>query len=157
MKTDALYQIRFSSPKELAGKNKLWQVLCKHYFSKYVDKEACVLDMAAGYCEFINNIEARKKIAVDINPDTVHYAGTDVQVIQAKSSKLEEVESNSVDVVFISNFFEHLTKEEIISTLGECRRVLSNINGGGVKSLYYSLILSTLEQTTGIFLIIIRH
>ncbi|MDR2692310.1 MAG: class I SAM-dependent methyltransferase [Dysgonamonadaceae bacterium] len=131
MEIDTLYQIRFSSPKELASKNKLWQVLCKRYFSKYVNKEACVLDMAAGYCEFINNIEARKKIAVDINPDTIHYAGTGVQVIQAKSSKLEGIESNSVDVVFISNFFEHLTKEEIISTLSECKRVLNKVNGGG--------------------------
>lgn len=131
MEIDALYQIRFSSPKELAGKNKLWHVLCKRYFSKYVDKEACVLDMAAGYCEFINNIEAREKIAVDINPNTVHYAGADVRVIQVKSSKLDGIASNSVDVIFISNFFEHLNKEEIISTLSECKRVLSDVNGRG--------------------------
>jgi ubiquinone/menaquinone biosynthesis C-methylase UbiE len=132
MEIDTLYQIRFPSEKEIAGKNKLWRVLCKHYFSGYVDKNACVLDMAAGYCEFINNIEAGKKIAVDINPDTVRYAGADVQVIQAKSSRLEEIESNSVDVIFISNFFEHLPKDEIILTLQECRRVLNNIGGGQI-------------------------
>ncbi|MDR0732575.1 MAG: class I SAM-dependent methyltransferase [Dysgonamonadaceae bacterium] len=129
MEIDTLYKIRFPSRKELAGKNKLWRVLCKHYFSRYVDKEACVLDMAAGYCEFINNIEAKKKIAVDINPDTVRYAGADVQIIRAKSSELEGIASNSIDVVFISNFFEHLTKEEILSTLRECKRTLR----GGVK------------------------
>jgi tRNA G37 N-methylase Trm5 len=116
MKIDTLYQIRFSSAKEIIDKNKLWKILCKYYFSRYVDKNACVLDMAAGYCEFINNIEAGKKIAVDINPDTVHYASSDVQVIHAKSSKIEEVASNSVDVIFISNFFEHLSKDETIST-----------------------------------------
>lgn len=128
MEIDKLYQVRFPSSKEITAKNKLWKVLCKHFFSRYIDRNACVLDMAAGYCEFINNIEADRKIAVDINPDTIHYANPDVQVINAKSSKIEAIESNSIDAIFISNFFEHISKDEIIGTLNECKRMLM---GGG--------------------------
>jgi hypothetical protein len=156
MEIDALYQVRFQSG-EIENKKKLWKVLCQHYFSRYVDKNDCVLDLAAGYCEFINNIEAEKKIAVDINPDTMNYADPNVQVVKAKSSKMDEIESNSVNVIFISNFFEHISKEEIILTLNECKRVLRNVNGGGVKSLFYNPILNMLVQTIGIFLTIIRH
>ncbi|MDR0743225.1 MAG: class I SAM-dependent methyltransferase [Tannerella sp.] len=129
MEIDALYQVRFQSG-EIENKKKLWKVLCKHYFSRYVDKNGCVLDLAAGYCEFINNIEAGKKIAVDINPDTVDYAAPNVQVVKAKSSQMDEIASNSVNVIFISNFFEHISKEEIVLTLNECKRMLS---GGGGK------------------------
>jgi ubiquinone/menaquinone biosynthesis C-methylase UbiE len=123
MDIDTLYHVRFQSG-EIENKKKLWETLCKHYFSKYVDKNDCVLDLAAGYCEFINNIEAKKKIAVDINPDTKNYAAPDVQVVNAKSSKMDEIESSSVDIIFISNFFEHISKEEILLTLNECKRVL---------------------------------
>ena len=124
MEINTLYQVRFHS-EEIKKKNKLWQTLCKHYFSKYINKNDCVLDLAAGYCEFINNINVNKKIAVDINPDTVNYAQPDVQVINAMSSHIEEIPSNSVNVIFISNFFEHISKEEILLTLKECRRILA--------------------------------
>jgi ubiquinone/menaquinone biosynthesis C-methylase UbiE len=123
MEVENLYQIRFHSD-EIARKNKLWSVICKHFFSKFVNPNDCVLDLAAGYCEFINNIHAAKKIAVDINPDTINFANPNVQVIHAKSSNIEVVKSNSIDVIFISNFFEHISKDEIILTLNECKRIL---------------------------------
>ena len=31
-------------------------------------RDATVLDLAAGHCEFINNIQAGRRIAVDLNP-----------------------------------------------------------------------------------------
>jgi ubiquinone/menaquinone biosynthesis C-methylase UbiE len=125
MEIDTLYQVRFHSG-EIENKKNLWKVLCNHYFFRYIDKNDCVLDLAAGYCEFINNVDAGKKIAVDINPDTMNYAAPDVQVIKAKSSKMDEIASNSANVIFISNFFEHISKEEIVLTLKECKRVLMN-------------------------------
>jgi len=98
--------------------------LCNDFFQKYIDPNSCVLEIAAGYCEFINNIHAAEKIAVDINPDIQNYAGVDVKVVLSDTSKMNTIADDSVDVVFASNFFEHLTREEIVSTFREVFRVL---------------------------------
>ena len=108
-----------------AQRNQLWQTLCKYWIQRYVPKDATVLDLAAGYCEFINNIQCAHKIAVDLNEDVVNHAAKDVRVVQNWSNNMNEVASDSVDVVFVSNFFEHLpSKQAFIETLREIRRVL---------------------------------
>ncbi|RHJ94174.1 methyltransferase domain-containing protein [Parabacteroides bouchesdurhonensis] len=124
MEVETLYKNRFSQ-KEIVNKDRLWRNVCKHFLSKYVKKEDCVLDLAAGYCEFINNIEASKKIAVDINPDTIQFASKNVQVIIAIATDMAAISSGSIDVIFISNFFEHISKEEILLVLRECNRILA--------------------------------
>ena len=69
---EKIYKNRFCiDGYEIARKNKIWQVLCRHFFQKWIDPESVVLDVGAGYCEFINNVYAQKKIAVDINADTL--------------------------------------------------------------------------------------
>lgn len=118
-----IYRERFTA-EELAFKSRMWTVLCRDFFQRYVAPEDTVLDLGAGTCEFINAIECRTKIAVDLNPDVKTYA-RDARVLVAPSTDLHQIESDSVDVVFTSNFFEHLRdKDELLRTLEECRRVL---------------------------------
>jgi SAM-dependent methyltransferase len=115
-------------------RTQLWKVLCKSFFQGYVKPTDCVLDLAAGYCEFINNIACGRKIAVDLNVETVNYAAADVQIITCSSTNLEPVRDESVDLVFVSNFFEHLpSKLDLLTTLEEIKRVL--IPGGKVLIL----------------------
>jgi SAM-dependent methyltransferase len=121
---DLLYQGRFSE-KEVEDKSRIWEVLCKHFFQVYVSPNDTVLDLGAGYCDFINNIHCREKLAVDLNDDTPSLAGADVQVQQASSTDLSFLADQSVDVVFTSNFLEHLrTKEEALQTFNEVHRIL---------------------------------
>lgn len=127
MELEKLYRQRFDT-KEQAAKNKLWGTLCKHYFSRYINEQDTVLDLAAGFCEFINNISCRRKIAVDVNSDIHRYANADVEIVNASSVDLSMIPSGSVDVVFVSNFFEHISKKEIVATINECYRTL---RGGG--------------------------
>jgi SAM-dependent methyltransferase len=103
----------------------MWRVLCSDFFAKWVPSDATVLDLAAGHCEFINNIPARRKIAVDLNPDVAVRAHPDVETRIARSDDLGFLPDGSVDVVFISNFFEHISRDVIVSTLIESRRVLA--------------------------------
>ncbi|MFC0532517.1 methyltransferase domain-containing protein [Phytohabitans kaempferiae] len=118
-----LYEARFSAA-ELESKRVLWEALCRGFFDRYVDPDDTVLDLAAGSCEFVNACRAREKIAVDLNPQTKAFA-TDARVVTAPSDDMGEVASGSVHVVFTSNFFEHLpTKQALLDTLAECRRVL---------------------------------
>jgi SAM-dependent methyltransferase len=119
-----LYHGRFSE-KERVRKRDLWRILCTTFFQKYVRPDDVVLDLGAGYCEFINHIRCRTKYAVDLNPDTKVHASPDVHVLSTLSSRLNMLADGSVDVVFASNFFEHLPdKEAFLATLQELRRIL---------------------------------
>lgn len=117
-----IYERRFGP--HLAFRQKMWQVLCKNFFQKYVSIDSSVLEVGAGYCEFINNIKASHKTAVDLNPDTQRFASPDVQVIQSSSVDLSAIETDSIDIAFTSNFFEHLTRSEISLTMREVARIL---------------------------------
>jgi SAM-dependent methyltransferase len=117
-----LYGNRFNAESE--QRQDIWQVLCSDFFQRWVPEDATVLDLAAGHCEFINNITARRRIAVDLNPDVRVRAAAGVETHVLRSDNLEGIESGSVDRVFISNFFEHITHEVILATLTEVRRVL---------------------------------
>jgi len=121
---DQLYQQRFPES-DLQSKNAIWQVLCTSYFQRFIASNDTVVDIGAGYCEFINNIRAGSKIAVDLNGDVANYAAPDVRVINASSTQIEQLSASSVDVVFMSNFLEHLPgKREVLETLRESHRIL---------------------------------
>ena len=121
---DRLYQQRFPEA-QLAQKNAIWSVLCASFFQRHVAASDTVVDIGAGYCEFINNIRAARKIAVDLNPDVRRFAAPDIEVINAPCTALASVESGSVDVVFMSNFLEHLeSKQLVLDTFRESLRIL---------------------------------
>lgn len=117
-----LYAHRFAQEEQ--QRTALWRTLCRSWFQRWVPSDAVVLDLAAGHCEFINNIVAARRIAVDLNPAVHDHAGAGVEAHVARSSDLHMLGSASIDRVFVSNFFEHITRDEIIATLEEVRRVL---------------------------------
>ena len=121
----SLYRHRFSES-ELPAKNALWKVLCDSYFQQYVDARThTVLDLACGYGEFINNIRAARKLAVDLNPDSPAALASDVVFHAVAANRLDPVPDASVDVVFTSNFFEHLPdKAALHEVLREVHRIL---------------------------------
>jgi hypothetical protein len=73
------YANRFSGIE--AQRSALWQVLTRSYLQRWVKATDVVLDVGAGYCEFINNIQASRKWALDLNPMTAVKAGAGVTVI----------------------------------------------------------------------------
>lgn len=119
-----LYTRRFHEEGDKRGD--VWSVLCTDFFQKWVPQDATVLDLAAGHCEFINNIKAKRRIAVDLNPDVANRAGTGVETLVQRSDQLVDVEDSSIDVVFVSNFFEHVPRDTMLSTLVEIKRVLAD-------------------------------
>src|SRR4051794_477895 len=108
----ALYRFRFRES-ERPQKMIIWKTLCEHFFQKLVGDDRVVVDLACGYGEFINNIKARKKYAVDLNPDAPKYLDPDVQFCPSRADSIKQIGDGTADVVFTSNFLEHLkTKEE---------------------------------------------
>lgn len=122
----SIYRHRFDDS-DLEFKAAMWRVLCDDYFSRWIGPADSVLDLGAGSCEFINAIDARRRFAVDLNPDTQTAAAAGVEVHLDRSDSMPGVESGSIDAVFSSNFFEHLPDPEtLLATLTECRRVMTS-------------------------------
>jgi len=116
--------IRFSK-KELVQKQKVWEALCNRYFQRFVSKEARVLDLASGYCEFINNIECAEKYAIDTDSESLKWAKSSVNAIRQSCASLSNFPDNFFDLVFASNIFEHLrSKDELEKVLKEVTRIL---------------------------------
>ncbi len=120
-----IYETRFTTFERIR-KNELWEILCRDYLQKFVKMSDTVVDVGAGHCEFINNIRAGKRIAVDVNSDCRKFAGTNVRVIISSVKQLKKIfPSNSVDIVFMSNLLEHLdNKEDVFRLLSESFEVL---------------------------------
>lgn len=135
MKLSTLYANRFSD-EDYFKKNLIWQSLCRNFFEKSrggsIKPEDDILDVAAGHCEFINNIgqssnanHIGRRIAVDLNEDAKKYASENVEYFNEPAQDLSFLKDNSLDVVFISNFFEHIQdKADILKIIQECKRVL---------------------------------
>lgn len=102
----------------------LWQTLCKSYFQKFVSSSATALELGCGYGDFINNIQCAKKIAVDAWPGAREYLAPEVVFHRGSVSDLRSVPDRSVDFVFASNVFEHVSRDEFLECLREVRRVL---------------------------------
>lgn len=124
MQLERLYRHRFDEA-SLGPKRAIWQVLCEDFFSRYIRPTDTVVDVGAGYCEFINAIPAARKIAVDENPRTAQLAGPGVEVLRERCTALSSLPDGTVDAVFMSNFLEHLpNKQVVLDTLAEARRIL---------------------------------
>jgi ubiquinone/menaquinone biosynthesis C-methylase UbiE len=90
----------------------VWRAICE-YLQKFVDPSGTVIDVGAGYCDFINQIRAQTKYAVDTNDKAARqYAASDVRFIQANPIDTVEVPHHSVDAVMVSNLLEHLSPSQ---------------------------------------------
>lgn len=111
-----------------AKRDVLWRTLWDEYFSEVIDPRHRVLELGAGWCDFINNVRAGRRVAVDLWDGFAENAAEGVECHVGSVLDLDFLESGSMDVVFASNLVEHLTRDEFATMLGECRRVL--IPGG---------------------------
>jgi SAM-dependent methyltransferase len=108
-----IYQRRFDAHVEY--RTRVWRVLTTRFFARYVAPEATVLDLGCGYGQFINNISCARKYAMDLNPQAVQYLSPEVDFINQDCSQPWRLPDNSLDVVFTSNFFEHLPSKALLS------------------------------------------
>lgn len=106
LELNRIYGKRFNAV--TAYRQRIWRVLVDEYFQAMVPANAVVLDLGAGYGEFINQVRATRKYAMDLNPELRQRVNSDVQVILQNCTEPWPLEDASLDVVFTSNFFEHL-------------------------------------------------
>jgi SAM-dependent methyltransferase len=118
-----MYGTRFGPHSDY--RKQVWSVLVDDWFGKYIRSTDAVLDLGCGYGEFINTIRCREKFAIDLNPDTPGFLTRDVTFLPQDCSARWPLPDRSLDVVFTSNFFEHLPdKVALGTTLDEIHRCL---------------------------------
>jgi SAM-dependent methyltransferase len=81
-----------------------------------------VLELGAGYGEFINAIRARRRLAVDQWPGMLQHLAPGVEGLVTRISQLDGVADDSVDYVFSSNCFEHVSQTDLVECLAQLRR-----------------------------------
>jgi SAM-dependent methyltransferase len=119
-----LYRARFSE-EELRKQRAFWGPICE-YLQVYFPPDGTTVDLGAGFCHFINNIRAQRKLAVDINRENLEqYGERGVETVLSSGSDLSSIPTSSVDAVFASNVYEHFqTREEVAASFAEVRRIL---------------------------------
>lgn len=118
-----IYEKRFNGAAD--HRASVWRVLVDEYFAQWVRSDHTVLDLGCGHCEFINNVRAASRLGMDLNPDTVLRAAPGVRILAQNCAQPWAVANDSLDIVFTSNFFEHLyTKRDLRDTLIEAWRCL---------------------------------
>jgi SAM-dependent methyltransferase len=100
----------------------LWATLCESYFQRLIRPDDHVLELGAGYGNFINNIRCRTRTAVDLSPDLPAHVRSGVVAHVGSVTDLDFVPDASVDFVFASNVFEHLTQAQFAEVLAQLRR-----------------------------------
>lgn len=108
-----------------AYRNSVWAVLVHDYFQRYVDATDHVIDLGCGYGEFINHVNCRERIAMDLNAQAPAHLAPGVRFPQHDCSVRWPLPDDSLDIVFTSNFFEHLPDKLALKlTLLEAARCL---------------------------------
>ena len=117
------YSLRFSSTEDY--REKVWKILTAEFFQRYIPANAEVLDLGCGWGQFINNIRCQKKYGMDLNPESRERLKPEVGFLCVDCSKPWPLKPDTLDVVFTSNFFEHLrSKDDLKNTLREALRCL---------------------------------
>jgi SAM-dependent methyltransferase len=120
--SDGYHQSRLApDPKRAA----VWGALWRYYFRRLIPPDACVLDMGCGYGDFINNVVARRRIAIDVWPEFARHLVPGVEPHVGSVTDLSFLADGSVDLAFSSNVFEHLPQADLVSVLAQLRRKLS--------------------------------
>ena len=117
------YERRFGSRRDYRWR--VWTLLTRRVFQRYVSETGAVLELGCGWAEFINQIRAGRKLGMDLNPSSRSRLDAGIEFLQQDCSEPWPLPDASLDLVFTSNFFEHLPdKSALKRTLREAHRCL---------------------------------
>lgn len=105
----------------------LWKALYEGWLGRYIGEHDAVLEIAPGYCEFINNVPLnQERVGVDLNEETRRFAARGVVMHHVSAELASDVlPADHFDAVFVSNFFEHCqSKQQLLEVLRVIHRAM---------------------------------
>lgn len=120
MTADPYFATRFTPD---PARRAVWQHVTG-YLQRWVDETGAVLDLAAGYADFSAQVRARRRVAIDVNPDLANLVAPGVEAIVGDACDLDRFGDGEFATVFASNFIEHLDHGAIDALLAEVKRIL---------------------------------
>jgi SAM-dependent methyltransferase len=119
------YQRRFQA--SAVYRDGVWKEIVRLRLQPRIGADKTVLDLGCGWGEFSRNIQAERKLAMDLNGDAAGHLPADVEFLHQDCSQPWRLDNDSIDVIFSSNFIEHLPdKQALERTLVEARRCLKH-------------------------------
>lgn len=119
-RSTAYHELRYTYD---PARSRVWREICK-YLQKWISPNSSILDLGAGYGDFLRYIKAREKFGLEWQESLVSHWPKEVHPAIQSACDPWPLNREAIDVVFSSNFFEHFRLEEIQSQLTEVRRVL---------------------------------
>lgn len=118
-----IYRQRFAD--KTAYRLRVWRAIIDSYLAPMIGPADRVLDLGCGYGEFINQFPCKERFGMDLNEDSHHRVSPEVRFLRHDCSQPWPLPEASLDLVFTSNFFEHLPdKAALQRTLQHIRRAL---------------------------------
>ena len=120
----SIYDLRFGE-RERSAKDAIWREIGRFLQRRYIPESSKVMDIATDAGYFIRNIRAAERWASDLR-DTSASMPDGVRFIQSSGLSLDEAAPNDYfDVVFMSNYLEHLdSADTVIRQLRVAHRLL---------------------------------
>jgi len=112
VRAEDVYARRFPDP-EVRQKDRIWREITR-WLSRYVPGNAVVLDLACDRGYFIRHVIARERWATDLR-DVSADLGDGIRFVRSDGLRLREaLPAASFDVVFTSNYLEHLAGPDAV-------------------------------------------
>jgi SAM-dependent methyltransferase len=127
MTTDSVLEAQYLRRFEVehASREAVWRVLVDAWFSRYLAHAEAVLDLGCGWGAFINRVDAPRRYGIDLNADAARHVDGGVVLFHQSAADPWPLADRSLDLVFTSNFLEHLPgRDAILEALGEAFRCL---------------------------------
>ncbi len=121
----ALYAGRDASPEKKEWRRNLWKVLVNDFFARHLHPGGEVLDYGCGRGEFINAVNASRRIAVDLRDGVRKHLEHGIVFVRSDDDWVSKVGEKTVSNVFCSNLLEHLPdRDTVLKLFQDFHRVL---------------------------------
>lgn len=103
----------------------VWRVL-NAYLSPWIPPGGRVLEIGAGYCHWINGVQAASRVAVDLWPELPRHTapGIDARVLDA-TTQLRSLGAGDFTTVLASNVLEHFDPDAAARVIDDVRSLLA--------------------------------
>ena len=102
----------------------VWRVIAEH-LGRWIPAGADVLEIGAGYCDWINQVRAARRVAVDVWPDVARHAAPEVEALTLDvGEQLRTLGERAFDVVLASNVLEHFEPAVAAGVVGDVAALL---------------------------------